>query len=51
MFVNDGSLHGQTVELSLDRLYFRTQPEFPSESKRWLDEDSIASWEEAYRGS
>ncbi|EEA24952.1 hypothetical protein TMatcc_008053 [Talaromyces marneffei ATCC 18224] len=50
-FIKDGSLYGQTVELSLDQLYFRTQPEFPNESQRWLAEDSLGFWEEAYKDS
>ncbi|BCS28225.1 15-hydroxyprostaglandin dehydrogenase (NAD(+)) [Aspergillus puulaauensis] len=48
-FIGDSNLHGQTVELSLDQLYFRTQPEYPNESQRWLGEESASFWEEAYK--
>ncbi|KAH6995431.1 hypothetical protein EDB80DRAFT_755462 [Ilyonectria destructans] len=47
-FLTDDSLTGQTVELSLDQLYYRTKPEYANESQRWLGEDSAAFWEEAY---
>lgn len=47
-FLGDHSLYGQTVELSLDQLYFRTKPDYPNESQRWLGEDSASFWEEAY---
>ncbi|KAF3387327.1 15-hydroxyprostaglandin dehydrogenase [NAD] [Penicillium rolfsii] len=46
--LGDHNLHGQTVELSLDQLYFRTKPDYPNESQRWLGEDSASFWEEAY---
>ncbi|KAJ5726905.1 hypothetical protein N7493_005932 [Penicillium malachiteum] len=48
-FINDDSLSGQTVEVSLNQLYFRTQPDYPNESQRWLAEDSTSFWEEAYK--
>ncbi|KAJ5385552.1 hypothetical protein N7517_003463 [Penicillium concentricum] len=48
-FINDGTLHGQTVEISLDHLYFRNKPEYPNESERWLLEDFSSFWEEAYK--
>ncbi|QKX53807.1 uncharacterized protein TRUGW13939_00887 [Talaromyces rugulosus] len=47
--ISDSSIYGQTVELSLDQLYFRTKPDYPNESQRWLGEDSAAFWEEAYK--
>jgi len=48
-FLADSTMTGQTVELSLDQLYFRKQPEWPNDSQRWLGEESKAFWEEAYR--
>ncbi|KAJ6008913.1 hypothetical protein N7499_001038 [Penicillium canescens] len=48
-FLKDDTLNGQTVELSQDQLYFRTKPDYPNESQRWLGEDSASFWEEAYK--
>ncbi|KAL2786624.1 hypothetical protein BJX66DRAFT_328429 [Aspergillus keveii] len=48
-FLHDDSICGQTVELSLDKLYFRTKPDYPNESQRWLGEESASFWEEAYK--
>lgn len=48
-FIRDDTLNGQTVELSQDQLYFRTKPDYPNESQRWLGEDSASFWEEAYK--
>ncbi|KAJ5936866.1 hypothetical protein N7466_003316 [Penicillium verhagenii] len=50
-FLKDDTLTGQTVELSLDQLYFRVKPDYPNESQRWLGEDSASFWEEAYKGA
>jgi 15-hydroxyprostaglandin dehydrogenase (NAD) len=47
--ISDSTIYGQTVELSQDQLYFRTKPDYPNESQRWLGEDSAAFWEEAYK--
>ena len=49
MFLDDDAMTGQTVELSLDQLYFRVQPEWANESQRWLGEDSKTFWDEAYK--
>lgn len=48
-FLRDNELTGQTVELSLDQLYFRTKPDWANESQRWLGEESASFWEEAYK--
>ncbi|KAJ5936005.1 hypothetical protein N7454_005303 [Penicillium verhagenii] len=48
-FLKDDTLNGQTVELSLDQLYFRAKPDYPNESQRWLGEESASFWEEAYK--
>ena len=48
IFIEDSSITGQTVELSLDQLYFRKQPEWANESQRWIGEESKSFWEEAY---
>lgn len=49
MFLDNDDMSGEVVELTLDQLHHRTQPEYPNESQRWLGEDSTAFWEEAYR--
>lgn len=48
-FLEDDGLSGQTVELSLESLYFRTKPDYPNESQRWLGEESASFGEEAYK--
>ena len=48
-FINDDEMTGQSVELSLDNLYFRKQPDWPNESQRWIGEDSVKFWEDAYK--
>lgn len=48
-FLDDGEMTGQTVELSLEELYFRTQPEWASASQKWLGEESKSFWDEAYK--
>ncbi|THW34282.1 hypothetical protein D6D22_08703 [Aureobasidium pullulans] len=50
-FIADDGMSGQVVELSLDQMFFREQPEYPNESQRWLGVDSAAFWEEAYKTS
>lgn len=47
-FIDDDGMTGQTVELSLGDLYFRTQPEWANESQKWLGEDSDGFWAKAY---
>jgi 15-hydroxyprostaglandin dehydrogenase (NAD) len=47
-FLGDSKISGQTVELTLNQLFFRKQPEWANESQRWLGEDSKAFWDEAY---
>lgn len=47
----DGEMSGQTVEVTLDELHFRTQPEYPNESQRWMGEDAGGFWAEAYKSS
>lgn len=48
-FLRDDSMTGQTVELSLDQLYFRKQPEYANDSERWLSQDALKVWEQAYK--
>lgn len=48
LFIDDESKYGQVAECSQDQHYFRQKPEYPSESQRWMNEDSGPSWERAY---
>ena len=47
-FLEDRSMTGQTVEASLDQLFFRQPVEYPNESQRWMLEDAGTFWEEVY---
>lgn len=47
-FLEDSSITGQTVELSLDQLYFRKQSEWANESQRWIGEESKEFWDMGY---
>ncbi|KAF3929414.1 hypothetical protein ABW19_dt0210041 [Dactylella cylindrospora] len=46
--ITDTTKYGQVVECSQDKHYYRQQPEYPSESQRWVNEDSGPSWARAY---
>lgn len=48
-FLTNDDATGQVVELTLDELHFRKQPEYPNESQRWINEEGNAFWEEAYQ--
>ena len=48
-FLEDETMTGQIVELSLDQLYFRTPPEWANASQKWLGEESMKFWEDAYK--
>lgn len=39
---------GQIVELSLDKLYYRDQVPYASDTQRWIIEDAGAIWAAAY---
>ncbi|KAF2176410.1 15-hydroxyprostaglandin dehydrogenase [Zopfia rhizophila CBS 207.26] len=47
-FLGDETMTGQTVELSLDKLYFRQMPEWANDSQRWIGTESLDFWEKAY---
>ena len=51
VFLGDQNMTGQVVELSLDQLYFRTQPEWANDSQRWLMEDSKVFWQKAHKAT
>jgi 15-hydroxyprostaglandin dehydrogenase (NAD) len=47
-FLADDTLTGQAVELSLDKIYFREQHDYPNESQKWIGEESNKIWDEGY---
>ena len=47
-FLEDGGMTGQTVEASLDKLFFRMPVEYPNESQRWMAEDPDGVWAEMF---
>lgn len=48
-FIDNDKMTGEAVELSLENLYFRKQPEYPNESQAWLNGDDNEFWNEAYK--
>ncbi|MCJ1284734.1 hypothetical protein MMC26_004070 [Xylographa opegraphella] len=44
----EGGSAGETVECSLEELYWRRPVGYPNESQRWLNEDAAAVWGGAY---
>lgn len=47
-FIGDDSMTAQTVELSLDELYYREQTPYASASQKWVMEDAGKIWAQAY---
>jgi len=47
-FIGDDAMTGETVELSLDELHFRKQPEWANASQRWIGEEGAEFWRKAY---
>ena len=47
-FLDDDDMTAQTVECSLDQLYFRQMPEWSNASQKWMGEGSDGFWERAY---
>lgn len=47
-FLEDRTLTGQVVELSLESIYFREQVGWPNESQRWIGEESHKLWDLGY---
>lgn len=48
-FIDNDKMTGEAVELSLENLYFRKQPEYSNESQAWLNGDDNEFWNEAYK--
>lgn len=47
-FLDDRSLSGQIVELSLDDIYFRDQVAYANESQTWIGKESDKIWNLGY---
>ncbi len=47
-FLDNDQMTGESVELTLDELYFRKHVDFPNESQKWIHTQSSAMWEKAY---
>jgi 15-hydroxyprostaglandin dehydrogenase (NAD) len=48
-FIDKPAMTGQTLELSLENMYFRKQPDWANESQRFLGEGSADIWEDGYK--
>lgn len=49
LFLDSKTMTGETVELSLDKLYHRQRPEYVDDNVRWLgSEECTKIWEEGY---
>jgi 15-hydroxyprostaglandin dehydrogenase (NAD) len=49
LFLDNQNMTGETVELSLDKLYHRQRPEYIDDNVRWLGSEECAKiWEEGY---
>ena len=49
VFLDNDSMNGETVELSLDQLYYRKRPEYIDDNVRWLgSEETSKIWAEGY---
>lgn len=48
LFIDDNDMTGQSVELSLENMYFRHSPDPASESQGWLGTQSAQFWKDAY---
>jgi 15-hydroxyprostaglandin dehydrogenase (NAD) len=50
VFLDNDSMNGETVELSLDQLYYRKRPEYIDDNVRWLgSEEASKIWAEGYK--
>jgi 15-hydroxyprostaglandin dehydrogenase (NAD) len=48
MFLGDDTLTGQVAELSIDKVILRKQIEYANENQRWMLEDALKVWQQAY---
>jgi 15-hydroxyprostaglandin dehydrogenase (NAD) len=47
-FIDDGTLTGQCGECSVDQIHFRPVLDYPDESQRWIGQESMKLWDNAY---
>jgi 15-hydroxyprostaglandin dehydrogenase (NAD) len=51
-FFDNDSMNGETVELSLDQLYYRKRPEYIDDNVRWLGSEEVSKiWAGVYERS
>ncbi len=48
-FIEHDDMTGESVELSLDQLYFRKQPEWANASQKWIGEEGTEFWKKGYQ--
>ncbi|PVH84298.1 hypothetical protein DL98DRAFT_512677 [Cadophora sp. DSE1049] len=47
-FLDDDSLTGKVAELSIEKVIFRNQADYANENQRWMLEDALKVWQQAY---
>lgn len=47
-FLDDDSLTGKVAELSIEKVIFRNQVDYATENQRWMLEDALKVWQQAY---
>lgn len=47
-FIENDTLTGQVAELSIEKVIFRKQIEYANENQRWMLEDALKVWNQAY---
>lgn len=48
MFLGDHTMTGKIAELSIDKVILRRQIEYANENQRWMLEDALKVWRQAY---
>lgn len=47
-FLEDDNLTGQVAELSIEKVIFRKQVDYANDNQRWMLEDALKVWQQAY---
>lgn len=47
-FLQDDTLTGQVAELSIEKIITRKQIDYATENQRWMLEDALKVWQQAY---
>jgi len=47
-FLQDATRTGQVAELSIEKIFFRDQVAYANENQRWMLEDALKVWQQAY---